>query len=173
MRLTERDQEIIQGIYEYRLLTSQQIEALFFPSGTQESRSLRSSCQRRLQKLYHYGYLDRIQRPVVLGEGRHAFAYALDKEGASIIVNRSGIDREEVDWKPKRNRFGPLFLEHSLLISDMRVVVALLMRSSYFYKMAWIDELKLKSAEYSERCPLLSRITKWLKSFRMVFFLFG
>lgn len=152
MRLTERDQLILQSIYECRILTSHQLEVLHF-SSNDSKRSLRSACQRRLQKLYHHGYIDRIHRPMILGEGRNPFAYALDKQGVAVIANRLGIDRASVGWKPKNNRLGPMFLEHLLQINTVRVVALLLNTNGAIQELKWIDELSLKSNEYQNKMP--------------------
>src|SRR5688500_10690348 len=78
MQLTERDKEIVLAVYEYRLLSAHQIGALFFPSAVDKPHSRRTACQRRLQLLYHHGFLDRLPQPVIMGEGRFPFVYGLD-----------------------------------------------------------------------------------------------
>lgn len=126
MRLTDRDVRIVIAVYRYRLLSSQQIEALFFPSTGSKPHSRRSACQRRLQLLYHHGFLERIPRPLFLGEGRSPFVYALDSRGADLVAQRKDVDRADLDWKPKDNKVGGNFVEHTLAINDVRVVVNLL-----------------------------------------------
>jgi hypothetical protein len=155
MQLTERDRQIILTVYEYRLLSSHQIEALFFPSTNDNTHSRRSACQRRLQLLYHHGFLDRLPQPIILGKGRAPFVYALDKIGADFVANTLGIDRAEVGWKPKHNELGPQFLDHSLVINDVRVVMQLLVEGGVFEAAEWTDEIKLKSAEMKEGVPYL------------------
>ena len=130
---------------------------LHFSSNSRETRTLRSVTQRRLQGLFHHGYLDRIQRPVVLGEGRNAFAYALDRRGADLIASMQDVDRATVGWRPKDNRFGPTFLDHLININSVRVVTQLLRCSDAFSRVEWIDELVLKSGAYQDKMPTYRR----------------
>jgi len=153
MRLTTRDKQVIWGVHCYRVMTAHQIEVLYFASKKPNTRSRRSACQRRLQHLYHHGYLARIPQPVILGEGRSVFVYALDKRGADVIADLSGVDRKDVGWKPKQNLFGPIFLEHLLITKDVRTVIDLLVGYGVFEKMAWIDEQTLNAAEYQNKLP--------------------
>lgn len=153
MRLTERDRSVLLSVYRCRVLTSHQIEVLHFPPKSAKVRSLRSACQRRLQKLFHHQFLDRILQPVILGEGRMAYAYALGPRGADVVASSLDVDRDEVGWKPKDNRLGPLFLDHTIAISDVRVVTQLLVRQHTWQKVSWIAELTLKSEAYQSKMP--------------------
>lgn len=153
MRLTERDQEIILAVHEYRLLSSQHVEVLFFPSNKSNSHSRRSACQRRLQLLFHHSYLDRLSLPLIMGEGRSPFVYALGKAGATLVASRLNIDREKIGWKPKVNQLGAMFIDHSLAINDVQVVVNLLAGHSVWEVVSWIDESTLRSPDRKEQMP--------------------
>jgi len=59
MHLTERDRHIVLWVYHAELATRQQIQRLFFRSGS------RSLCQQRLTLLYRARYLDRLPRAAV------------------------------------------------------------------------------------------------------------
>ena len=87
VRLTERDVAIIQAIYEYRALTTTQIQRLLFPvgDGHASSRGRPVHCQQRLKLLYHNEYVTRDERPTKLSEGRQALVYFLDKKGAQLL----------------------------------------------------------------------------------------
>lgn len=154
-QLTERDLQIILAVYRYRLLSAHQIEALFFPSTSDTTHSRRSACQRRLQLLYHHGFLDRLPQPVILGQGRAPFVYALDEAGANLVAGHLGIDRAEVGWKPKHNELGPQFLDHTLAINDVRVIIQRLVEQGRLELTQWLDEVALKSAEMKEKVPYL------------------
>ena len=156
-RLTERDRQVVHSVDTHRILTTQQIEVLHFASNSAKTRTRRAVCQRRTQGLFHHGFLDRIQRPVILGEGRHAFAYALDRRGADLVAQSRDVDRAVIGWKPKDNRLGPIFLEHLIHINDVRVVTQLLAKSGAFAKVEWIDELALKAPEYQDKMPTYQR----------------
>ena len=155
MRLTERDKKIVLAVYQYRLLSSEQIEVLLFHSPKPHSK--RSVCRLRLQLLYHHGFLDRLQLPVVMGEGRSHFVYALDKEGANLTANELGIAREKVGWKPSYNQVKPLFLDHTLAVNTVRVVLALLERASLLTVEQWVDEVSLQSKQYRDKVPYRMR----------------
>ncbi len=160
MRLTQRDKQIILGIYNYRVMTAHQIEALYFTSNKPDSRTRRSASQRRLQQLYHHGYLARIPRPVILGEGRSVFVYALDKHGADVVANEIGVDRKNIGWRPKQNLLGALFLEHLLVTKEVRTVTDILVEQGIFKKMQWIDEQTLNSSEYQTKLPIYADNSK-------------
>ena len=81
------------------------IEALFLQSEKPHGR--KTSCQRRLQLLYHHGFLDRIPLPIVMGEGRYPYVYALDDQGADLVASLSEYDRADLGWKPARNVLRP------------------------------------------------------------------
>ena len=155
MRLTERDKHIVMAVHSHRLLSAPQIEALFFQS--QKPRGRKTSCQRRLQLLYHHSFLDRIPLPIVMGEGRFPFVYALGDAGADLIASMSERDRADVGWKPTRNVLGPQFVSHLLAISDFRVVIACLVQASDLDLKKWVDEAEFRSAAMKERVPFRLR----------------
>lgn len=157
LQLTARDLEILRNVNRYRVLNAHQIEVLNFPPASEESRSLRSACQRRLQKLYHHKYLDRILLPLVPGEGRRPYPYALDKRGADELAQHVGVDRGELGWKPRANRLGPIFLEHLLAISQFRVTAELQVRSGAWQSVDWVDEIQLRKPENQHKVPRHNR----------------
>jgi hypothetical protein len=55
--LTQRDIAIVEAVWDYRALTAEHIEILFFPqSVVQGRRQTNSNCQTRLRQLYHRGW---------------------------------------------------------------------------------------------------------------------
>lgn len=153
LRLMPRDRAILLSIYRYRVLTSHQIEALHFPSQREGTRSRRSACQRRLQLLFHHRYVARILAPLVMGEGRTPYAYALDARGADEVAAASGLDRSQIGWRPKDNKLGPLFLDHLLAISRLRVVTELLVACGAWAAVQWWDERAFLSGPLREKTP--------------------
>jgi hypothetical protein len=142
-------------VREFRMLSSPQIEVLFFPSD--KPPGCRTSCQRRLQLLYHHRLLDRVPVPVVIGEGRAPFVYALDEAGADLIASLTGRDRADIGWKPARNTFGVQFVSHTLAINDFRIAITCLARESRFNVQQWIDEAQFRSATMKDRVPFRLR----------------
>jgi Replication-relaxation len=115
-RLQERDLEIIKLVYAYRLLTSRLIQLL--ASGSPQG------ILRRLQLLFHHGYLERIStwQPGSL-------VYALGNKGADVLAANFGIDRGAVDWRKKNKEISNYFVYHSLMISSFRATLELASRA--------------------------------------------
>jgi DNA-binding IclR family transcriptional regulator len=78
MVLTPRDLEILRAVHRHRLLRSTHLVALLGGS--------RQTTLRRLQLLFHHGYLDRL--PIQLdwyARGSEPLVYALGKRGAEVL----------------------------------------------------------------------------------------
>ena len=152
--LTHRDQQIILRVAYYRLLTTHHIEACLFR--TDNDRGLKSQCQRRLQLLYHHRFLNRIQQPVVLGDGRKPFIYVLDKRGVNVVAQLLDISTSEVDWNPKlKDRTDPYRLQHDLHISDTWVILDGLVRGQQLQMPYWLTQHKLNSTQFKDKLPRL------------------
>lgn len=144
IRLTDRDIRVVQAVYEYRLLTTQQLCTLFFPSMHQ--------AYARLSHLYHHGYLDRRFMGVHADKMNTPMLYVLDKRGAELLRVQQGM---EVAWSNDLKHVTPTFLEHALAINDVRVAVAKACETSVdFHLVNWVGENDLK-ADY-DRVTILS-----------------
>jgi hypothetical protein len=153
--VTERDKSVILAVHEYRLLSAPQIEALFFSSD--KPRGRRTSCQRRLQLLYHHRFLDRLAQPIVLGEGRSPYVYVLDERGADLVATVSGLDRADLAWRPKHNQVSHQFVNHSLAVNDFRIVISLLADAGHFEVVEWIGEAEFRTLVMRPRVPFRMR----------------
>ncbi len=151
IRLTQRDKDILVAIQEYRLLSAHQIEALLFSS--EKTHGKRTVCQRRLQLLFHHGFIDRLASPVVLGEGRFPYVYVLDEPGASLVASQTGVDRAGLGWKPQDKKLGVSFVQHSLAVNDVRLVFNLLAQADHFTVAEWIGEADFRTTAYAQRVP--------------------
>jgi hypothetical protein len=140
MRLTERDKQVVCAVYEHRLLRRDQIERLFFTQA--------STCNQRLMRLYQHGYLDRIFRPVSFGSSQAV--YALDKNGADLVAQELGMDRNKINWKRKNNKVETLFMEHTLAINDCFVNLVLSIRESPSIDLLFWEH---ESKELQDRVP--------------------
>jgi hypothetical protein len=111
----ERDRAIIKLVYDYRFITSAQIQGLI--PGSERG------ILRRLQILFHHGYLDRLKlsnnKPIV---------YGLGNEGAGVLTSHFGIDRQKVDWTTKNREAGERYIAHALMIANFRSTLELAMR---------------------------------------------
>jgi hypothetical protein len=145
--------QIIRAIYACRALTTPQIHTLFFV-GPQENGSQRqpittavsTRCQRRLQLLYHHGYIHRDEQPQRLAEGRKPLVYLLDEKGARLLAQARRTEGAEIDWKKKDNRISPMFLEHLLATNDVRIAIQLAANRHGIALERWLDERTLKSS---------------------------
>lgn len=99
LALQERDLDLIRITHSYRLITTPQYLLLF-------SDESRDGIYRRLQKLFHHGYLDRI------GNNPNApLVYALGRKGAEVLD------------APVRREVGERYVAHQLMIGDFRVAL--------------------------------------------------
>lgn len=134
MRLTERDIQIMQAVYEYRVLTTQHLQTLFFSSVHQT--------YARLSALYHHGFLDRQFLGVYADKMNTPILYVLDKRGAEVLQARQGID---LAWSKDLKQVTPTFLEHTLAINTVRVAVAKACQQPGFRLVTWQGESELKA----------------------------
>jgi hypothetical protein len=114
MVLTPRDLEILRAVHRHRLLRSTHLVALF-GGGTQ-------AILRRLQLLFHHGYLDR--PPMQLdwyARGSEPLVYALGKQGAEVLEAGSELRRGGIQWDTKNRNVSRVFLHHTLAVADVMV----------------------------------------------------
>jgi len=139
MRLTERDQRIVEWVYLFRFLTREHIHLLEF-----KDKSI-AACQKRLTFLYHNGYLDAILKPIPSGYGSSKRVYCLSEKGKELIVHMyDSIDPKEIKWKKSYNDVEGYFLEHTLAINDVRVALTVATREKG-YALEWTPEWELKA----------------------------
>ena len=118
LRVQERDIEIIRLVYNYRFLNSDQIQALV--NGSEQG------ILRRLQKLFHHGFLDRPLSQIVYPlTGTQKMVYALGDKGADFLANEFGIDRGEIKWNEKNKEVKDRHIQHTLMISNFRLCLKL------------------------------------------------
>jgi hypothetical protein len=108
--LQERDCEIMRLVADYRVLSSEDIRALIGRSS--------QMCLRRLQKLYHAGYLDRPRYQRTLGNV--PMIYTLGERGVSVLAERFDIEARQADSSTTW-----LHLSHALMVSRIHAVLQL------------------------------------------------
>lgn len=111
--MTARDREIVRLVSDFRVISSDDLQLLLPGS--------RQTILRRLQKLFHHGFLDRPQSQRILGNGR--MVYALGQHGAELLAQASGRS-SSVDWSEKNRHLRTRYLEHALMVSRFHVALS-------------------------------------------------
>ena len=130
IRLTERDHKIIRLTHRHRFLRSHQIIALIGGSA--------QNLSRRLQWLFHHGWLERPRAQLQYYErsGSQTFAYGLGNKSGSLL------QLNPVAWGEKNRAIGRMYLAHALLVSDVMVSLELACRQRGI-RLLHEDELNL------------------------------
>ena len=143
--MTPRDVEILQTIYQYRAVTTPQINALFFQDAPEWGASQVSSrCLNRLKLLFQHRYIYRAERPQTVSEGRKPLVYWLDERGAQYLADLEKHSIYDMDWSLQERSVKWPFLEHLLLTNDVRTVLTVAARTKDFTLPIWHDERTLK-----------------------------
>jgi Replication-relaxation len=113
IKLTERDCKIIRLIHRHRFLRSHQITALIGGSA--------QNLSRRLQWLFHHGYLERPRAQLQYYErsGSQTIAYGLGNKSGSLL------QLDPAAWGEKNRAIGRMYLAHALLVSEVMVSLEL------------------------------------------------
>ncbi len=112
LALQPRDEDLLRTIHDYRLISTPQILRLL-------SDESRDALYRRLQKLFHHGYVDR------LGTNPNApMIYALARRGGDVL----GVSA--------RKEPGDRYIAHQLMIGDVRAALTLACRMAGF-ELSW------------------------------------
>ena len=134
IRLTARDQQILTLIHRHRFLRSNHLTSLLPGS--------RQQILRRLQMLYHSGYLERprCQIDYYHRGGSRTMVYGLGNKGAGWLKREHSLPFHRLDW-PKKSTVQRLSLEHALLVSDVMVAVETACRKRAHIRFHTADEL--------------------------------
>jgi hypothetical protein len=138
MRLTSRDLALIGAVYRFRVLRRAQIQQMLFPS--------KNTANQRLMLLHAHGYLARRRLPVEYGQGSGQALYLLGGRGASLLADRWGLDPAEIGWRRSQNHVSSLFLEHTLMVNEVRLAVELACQRDGHTIEAWLREDELRAA---------------------------
>ena len=108
MRLTDRDKAILSAVSRYRFLATSHVLSLVPGS--------RQNIVRRLQCLYHAGFLDRprAQLPLRYAGELSEFVYSPTRTTLSHLAAKA----EETSSRREYKSVSSLFLAHALSISD-------------------------------------------------------
>lgn len=151
MRLTQRDREILGHVHRHRFLRSGDVTALVGGS--------RQHTLRRLQSLYHHGYLERprCQIDYYHRAGSRPIAYGLGNKGAGLLKRELALPFHRLDW-PRKNRVERLFLEHALMISDFMVALEIACRHRRDVRLLTEDDMNPPDESVTRRAPFQWRV---------------
>jgi hypothetical protein len=114
MILTPRDLAILRAVHRHRLLRSTHLVAL--------SGGSRQATLRRLQLLFHHGYLDRPSMQLDwYARGSEPLVYALGNRGAELLETEGVVRRGGVRWDTKNRNLSRVFLHHTLAVAEVMV----------------------------------------------------
>ena len=106
--LQERDISIIEKIYRYRFLTSDQVETLVGGD--------KFHLRKRLRALYDHKYLDKPEKQKFLFGNPDI--YGLGDKGATLLETKYKVKLSGLDWREKNRDVQMLFIQHRLMISE-------------------------------------------------------
>lgn len=144
IQITERDLAIVRLVCRHRFLRSTHLLALV--GGGQ-------GLIRRLADLYHHAYLDRPREQIEFYQnaGSKPMVYAVGNRGADLLAREDGLPRGKVNWTAKNHAIGPLFLEHTLLVSDVLVAMALACRENGRVRLVPAEEIVARAPEATRK----------------------
>lgn len=147
MILTPRDIDILRAVYRHRLLRSTHLVAL---SGGSPQATLR-----RLQLLFHNGYLDR--PPMQLdwyARSSEPMVYALGNRGAEILETVDQVRQGGTRWDTKNRNLSRLFLHHTLAVAEVMVAFEVATRSREGVQLIRSEEILAQAPEATRRLRL-------------------
>src|SRR5919106_1245655 len=134
MILTPRDLQILRAVHRHRLLRSTHLVAL--------SGGSRQATLRRLQLLFHHGYLDR--PPMQLdwyARGSEPLVYALGNRGVEVLETEGVVRRGGIRWDTKNRNLSRVFLHHTLAVAEIMVAFDVACRSRKDVQLIPTEEL--------------------------------
>jgi DNA-binding Lrp family transcriptional regulator len=144
MVLTSRDLEILRAVHRHRLLRSTHLMALLGSS--------RQTTLRRLQLLFHHGYLDRPSMQLDwYTRGSEPLVYALGRRGAEILETEGELRRGGVRWDTKNRNLSRVFLHHTLMVAEVMVAFEVACRGREGVRFIPPEEVLAEAPEATRR----------------------
>jgi hypothetical protein len=103
---------------------------------------------RRLQLLFHHGYLERPRAQLRYYEhgGSEPIAYGLGNKGGSLLRKERSMVVDSDAWSEKNNAIGRVYLDHALFVSEVMVSIEISCRK-HGIRLLHEDELELPKNE--------------------------
>lgn len=146
-QFTLRDLEILRHVAEHRFIRSEWLIKLVGGS--------RQQLLRRLNLLYHHGYLERPRRQLDYFHegGSKSLVYGLASRGAGRLRRDLNMPFERMDWTTRNKSVGRLFLEHTLMVSDFMAALELDTRQRPDVRLLYAHELPQPIGRENSREP--------------------
>ncbi len=140
-------------VNRHRFLRSHQIADLVGGS--------RQQVLRRLQRLYHHGYVERpaCQIDYYQRGGSRSIAYGLATRGAAHLRRVNDMPFSRLDWTSRNRSVKRLFLEHALMVSDIMVALEIACRQRRDVRLLIEHEIPLPAATRNQRAPFQWTVT--------------
>ncbi len=140
-------------VSRHRFLRSHQIADLVGGS--------RQQVLRRLQRLYHHGYLERpaCQIDYYQSPGSRSIAYGLASRGAAHLRRVDDTPFSRLDWTSRNRSVKRLFLQHALMVSDIMVALEIACRQRGDVRLLIEHEIPLPAATSNQRAPFQWTVT--------------
>ncbi len=113
LRVTARDLSMLQALSEYGLLSTSQIQRLFFISVCR--------ARKRLFLLWQHGLVQRRFRPIIIGKGTSEILYTLSRKGVRILEtsdllnDKDGLGNVSISPTVSGN------IEHAIALNDFHI----------------------------------------------------
>src|SRR6266851_776198 len=146
-QITQRDEEILKIVARHRFTTSAQIVALLAVMLPQSSDQ---QVLRRLQFLFHTGYLSRPKAQVdayKAGGGSRPIVYALGNKGIDLLAAKYNFRRASVDWTAKARTAIRGEIDHTLEITEFTVATEIACRRRGTLQVIHFDEILTNAPE--------------------------
>lgn len=146
-QFTPRDLELLRHVAEHRFIKSEWLVKLVGGS--------RQQVLRRLNLLYHHGYLDRphCQLDYYHQGGSRSIVYGLASRGAGRLRRDLNMPFERMDWTTRNKHVGRLFLEHTLMVSDFMAALELECRNRSDMRLIYGGDLPQPKERANRREP--------------------
>jgi DNA-binding Lrp family transcriptional regulator len=145
IKLTPRDLQILRAVQRHRLLRSMHLIALLDAS--------RQTTLRRLQLLFHHGYLDRPAAQLDwYAKGSEPLVYALGNRGAAVL-SAEGERGGDLRWDKSRN-VSRQFLRHTLAVAEVMVAFEVACRDTEGVEFIRPEEILAAAPEATRRLRL-------------------
>lgn len=148
---TQRDDEILNLIYEFDYADRFHIEKLFFPPDPSRNTTAPSSqCIRRLEGLFHGGYVDRHRYYCTWKEGSYPIIYQCTARGYEEVANLRGVEVRDLDIPPKAaittNKY-----PHNKRIRDLRAYVLRASAITHIPVVHWIKDRTIRQTHEEDK----------------------